>query len=134
MDNDPIVVRSYDAAGNLLEELPHSPRPGTVVAVALNKPGIARVTDVIDVPVGGNERGIDHSAIFPPALAEHLIRTFCPPQGTVLDCFAGSGSTLVAAKRLGHDYYGIEIVGKFCQEAQKRLRRTELSHSKPKAG
>ena len=83
--------------------------------------GIARVPDVWDVPVGGNEKGIDHPAMFPVELAEQLIRTYCPPNGTVLDPFAGSGSTLVAAQKLGCDYYGFDIVADYCQIARKRL-------------
>ena len=60
--------------------------------------GIARITDVIVAPVGGNKKGIDHPAQFPLALVEPIIKTFCPPvDGTVLDPFAGSGTTLLAA-------------------------------------
>lgn len=83
--------------------------------------GIARVSDVIDVPVGGNEKGVDHPAMFPVELAEQLIKTFCPPVGTILDPFAGSGSTLIAAKKLGCDYYGFDVMPDFCEIARKRL-------------
>ncbi len=61
-----------------------------------------------------------------------LIQTFCPPNGIVLDPFAGSGSTLVAAKQLGHDYYGIDILATFCAIARKRL--AEVEASLPKVG
>jgi DNA modification methylase len=37
----------------------------------------------------------------PPALAERCIKAGCPPGGTVLDPFAGSGTTLAAARKLG---------------------------------
>ena len=85
------------------------------------KSGIARTTDVICVPMGKNRGGAGHPAQYPVALVEPLIRTFSPPDGTILDPFAGSGSTCVAAAKLGRPFYGFEIVPDFCDEARKRL-------------
>jgi site-specific DNA-methyltransferase (adenine-specific) len=62
--------------------------------------------------------------MFPVELAERLIPTFCPPGGTVLDVFAGSGSTLIAAKKLGHNYCGFDIMADYCKIARKRLAAT----------
>ena len=98
------------------------------------KSGTARVPDVWDVPVGGNDKGIDHPAMFPVELAEQLIATFCPAGGTVLDPFAGSGSSLIAAKRLGCDYYGFDLVGDYCKIARKRLAATIRSRNVSDAG
>lgn len=52
---------------------------------------------------------------------EYLIRLITPPGGTVLDPFAGSGSTGVAAKRLGFDFIGIELNPEYAAIAEKRI-------------
>ena len=75
------------------------------------QPGQTRVSDVIDVPVGMIEAGIQHPAMFPTELAEILVKTFCPPKGSVLDNFCGSGSTLLGVERAGEGriFYGFDI-------------------------
>lgn len=52
--------------------------------------------------------GNTHPTVKPSDLMAWLIRLVTPPGGTVVDPFAGSGSTLVAAKREGFGYIGIE--------------------------
>ena len=49
-----------------------------------------------------------HPTVKPVDLMAWLVRLVTPPGGTVLDPFAGSGSTLVAAKREGFGFIGIE--------------------------
>lgn len=50
-----------------------------------------------------------HFATFPKALAELMVLAGCPSGGTVLDPFAGSGTTLAVANRLGRHAIGIEL-------------------------
>ena len=53
--------------------------------------------------------------------------------GIVLDPFCGSGSTLVAADRLGRGYYGIDIVIAYCERARRRLGHFDKKDSFPEA-
>src|SRR5690606_9485024 len=59
-----------------------------------------------EIAVG--ERGNVHPTVKPTDLMAWLVRLSTPPNGVVLDPFAGSGSTLVAAKREGFGFIGIE--------------------------
>lgn len=62
-----------------------------------------------------------HPTVKPIKLMEYLITLITPPNGVVLDPFAGSGSTLVAAKSLGREFIGIEMSPEYFEIAQKRI-------------
>jgi site-specific DNA-methyltransferase (adenine-specific) len=62
-----------------------------------------------------------HPTVKPVKLMEYLIKLVCPPSGTVLDPFAGSGTTGVAAKRLGFKFIGIEREAEYCEIARRRI-------------
>jgi modification methylase len=64
---------------------------------------------------------VGHPAPFPLALAERVIRLFSYQGDVVLDPFCGSGTTLVAAKKLGRHYVGLEVLKEYCVLAEKRL-------------
>lgn len=66
-----------------------------------------------------------HPTQKPLELLSPLIEYSCPVTGVVLDPFAGSGSTLVAAKQLNRRAVGIEIEEQWCEVAAKRLEQTE---------
>lgn len=64
-----------------------------------------------------------HPTVKPLALMRELIGKTL---GVVFDPFAGSGSTLVAAKQLGRRALGIELDPTYCLTAAKRLRETTV--------
>ena len=57
----------------------------------------------------------------PVPLLEPLISYGCPPGGTVLDLFAGSGSTLAAARNLGRKGVGYELREEQAEATARRL-------------
>lgn len=63
----------------------------------------------------------DHPCPKPLPLMEELILDFTDDGETILDPFAGSGTTLVAAKRLGRKSVGIEREERFCEVTARRL-------------
>ena len=66
-------------------------------------------------------KGNFHPTVKPIALMEYLIKMVTPKGGTVLDPFAGSGSTLVAAKQNGYQYVGIEMTAEYIPIIEARL-------------
>ena len=70
-----------------------------------------------------------HPCQKPEKLIERIIRVSSNPGQRVLDCFMGSGTTGVAAKKLNRDFVGIERDNKYFEMAKKRIDKTciELS-------
>jgi len=66
-----------------------------------------------------------HTCQKPLDITERLIRVSCPPGGTVLDCFMGSGTTGVAALNTGRDFIGIEKDPGYFEIARKRIEETQ---------
>ena len=63
-----------------------------------------------------------HPTVKPLALMKYIIKLLAPPGNPILlDPFAGSGSTLVAAKQLGIQCIGIELEKEYCEIAERRL-------------
>ena len=64
----------------------------------------------------------NHPTVKPLKLMEYLIKLVMPPkEGLLLDPFAGSGSTILAAKRLGFDAIGIEKCQEYSEIARARI-------------
>ena len=62
-----------------------------------------------------------HFAAFPTKLIEPCILAGCPKGGTVLDPFAGAGTTLLVADRHNRHGVGIELNPEYCALARRRL-------------
>ena len=62
-----------------------------------------------------------HPTQKPIEIVEPLVRYACPPAGTVLDPFAGSGTTGVVATRLGRNAILIELNPDYAEMARQRL-------------
>ena len=67
------------------------------------------------------KQGTLHPTVKPVALMRWLCRLVTPPGGTVLDCFAGSGTTGVAAVAEGLNAVLIEQDPTYCQDICSRL-------------
>lgn len=85
------------------------------------------IGDVIDWTYSGNKL---HPTQKPVTVLTPLIQAFCGLGGLVLDPFAGSGSSLVAALSIGRSYLGMEIDPATHEVASRRLRcyRDALLH------
>lgn len=68
-----------------------------------------------------------HPTQKPLGILRPLIEYSVPPGGLVLDPFAGSGSSLLAARELGRRAEGCEINPDYCQAAIGRLSQMELA-------
>ena len=69
----------------------------------------------------GDEFGHENEAPFAEELAARFIRAFCPPGGTVLDPFVGSGTTLKMAYKHRRNAIGIDIRQSQIELTQRRL-------------
>lgn len=80
---------------------------------------MVRPSNVVTLPVDTTNH--EHPATFPVGLPYFFIKLLTNPEGVVLDPFMGSGTTLVAARRLNRKYIGIDINEKYVEAARKRV-------------
>ena len=80
-------------------------------------------SNVIHMATETANRG--HSAVFPRGLPAWFIKLFTVPGDTVLDPFAGSGTTLFAAYEMRRQAIGIEIVPEYVEAIKAKLKRCQ---------
>ena len=81
--------------------------------------------DDISIPYWSMPENTDHPTQKPEKLIAKLLLASCPEGGLVIDPFAGSGTTQVAAKKLARHYIGIELNKTYACWAEKRLAQAE---------
>jgi DNA modification methylase len=89
---------------------------------AVDRGGATPMNAIVTANAGQETLG--HPAAFPEPLAAYWIKYLTPPGGVVLDPFAGSGTTLAAAKRAGRHWIGIERMPQYARIARRRLSMT----------
>ena len=68
---------------------------------------------------------VQHPTVKPLALMEWLCNLIAPPEGVILDPFAGTGTTLQAATNTGHRSIGVEADSDYVQLIRQRLQNNE---------
>jgi site-specific DNA-methyltransferase (adenine-specific) len=76
-------------------------------------------SNVLTIPLVGKNKG--HPAVFPVDLPLFFIKLLCPENGLVVDPFAGSGTTGIAALSLGRSCILIDNNLTYCEEIAKRM-------------
>jgi DNA modification methylase len=91
-----------------------------------NNPKGKTPDDVWSIPLT-HEKGVEHFAMFPIELPTRIIQVACPPGGLVLDPFAGSGTTGLAAKQLGARCCLMELNPEFVKLIRTRTCESEIT-------
>jgi site-specific DNA-methyltransferase (adenine-specific) len=97
---------------------------GVGVFKTLNQDGSFQSNILENLYAKNKEEKFEHCTVKPLGLIRKLIDTLVPQSlnNIILDPFAGSGTTLVAAKDLGFTYIGIEIEKNYIPIIEKRLK------------
>lgn len=106
-----------------------TPHTGEIGDTGYVDDGLRLVRSVIYQP-SMQQRAINETEK-PVELVEPLIAYGCPHGGTVLDLFAGSSSTLAAARNLGRKAVGYEKRESQCEKAALRLSQGVLDFGEP---
>jgi site-specific DNA-methyltransferase (adenine-specific) len=75
-----------------------------------------------------------HPCQMPEGVLERIIRVSSSPRDVVLDPFAGSGTTLAVARRLGRRYLGIELSADYAERVRQRLEAIPAAEGNGYAG
>lgn len=105
---------------------PERANPGNMI-VGVGEDVSSWASSVIHTNTGGGQLGWsgahDNEAPYPQALAEWFIRSLCAPDGTVLDPFSGSGTTVRAALAAGRKGIGFDLRASQCHLGRRGVER-----------
>ena len=73
------------------------------------------------------EKDNSHPAPFPEELVENIVKSCCPADGIVLDCYNGSGTTAVVSKKNKVNYIGIDISESYIEMTENRLKKLDCN-------
>lgn len=106
--------RKYKPSGHSMNELAMS-------SACVGRGGVTPY-NLLPIKNGGSlcAGNTGHGAGTPLELAKWWTRYICPPGGTVLDPFVGSGTMMLAAMEYGCDGIGIDKMSKYIDIAQRR--------------
>lgn len=76
---------------------------------------------------GQADKGKFHPTQKPVDLYAYLLRTFAKPGDKILDTHLGSGSSRIAAFKMGFDFYATEIDSEYFEAQEKRFRESCLN-------
>ncbi len=105
--------RARSIKQRVADDLPHE-------STVMTEDFMAMTLDVWSIPPESARR-VGHPAPFPVELPEQLIRLYTYKNDLILDPFMGSGSSLVAAARLGRRYIGYDLDGTYVDVARSRV-------------
>jgi site-specific DNA-methyltransferase (cytosine-N4-specific) len=88
-----------------------------------------RATDVVTCNVRAGQDG--HSATFPNDLIRPRIESSCPPRGTVVDPFCGTGRALVMALKTGRKAVGFDVVPDYVEAARRACDALIVADAEP---
>jgi site-specific DNA-methyltransferase (adenine-specific) len=119
-------VTTPDATARTVRTKGRPPHMGTLkrVAYVSNDGGPRLMRSVLQVR--SCHGYAEHETQKPLGIIAPLIEYSCPPNGVMLDPFAGSGSALMVAKLLGRRAVGIELQEEYAEIAARRLSQEVL--------
>lgn len=115
--------KRYASASRLMR---YSHENAYLLAKGNPQPPAHPIGDVIDWQYSGNRW---HPTEKPISVLTPLVESFCPRGGVVLDPFAGSGSSLIAARTVGRQFLGIELDAGYHAGAMRRMAGFMAGHA-----
>jgi site-specific DNA-methyltransferase (adenine-specific) len=83
----------------------------------------SKATKEITKEIAGEKK---HPAIFPEELVEKCIKVSGLKKGIMFDCFAGTGTSLLVAKKMGLDYFGCDLDEDYVDFMKSRIGKEEV--------